>query len=266
MTARLQMCQQKGFDAVEPDNMDGYANNTGFLLQASDQLAYNEWIAGEAHSLGMAVLEKNDSDQAAALEPYFDGVLDEQCNQYSQCSAYKPYVSAGKPVLNAGTAPAPRSARPTPPPGSWARSTRSTSTAAPTSRASPEPAGPTDHRRKRHGHRHIDDHSFLGLRHAATVHLGPGRAACAGARRPPKPRARRRPRNAGLPRRTVLLRGPAHIARIDGAARGHAGAGRDGLPGRWRPAADVRGEARSPPLAAVAIPRFRGRHGDGRGA
>jgi hypothetical protein len=30
-----------------------------------------------------------------------DGVLDEQCNQYNQCSAYKAYVSAGKPVLNA---------------------------------------------------------------------------------------------------------------------------------------------------------------------
>jgi hypothetical protein len=101
MTARLQMCQQKGFDAVEPDNMDGYANTTGFPLQASDQLAYNEWIAGEAHALGMAVLQKNDSDQAAALQPYFDGVLDEQCNQYSACSAYEPYLSAGKPVLNA---------------------------------------------------------------------------------------------------------------------------------------------------------------------
>jgi hypothetical protein len=49
----------------------------------------------------MAVLQKNDPDQAAALEPYFDGVLDEQCNQYSECSAYEPYVSAGKPVLNA---------------------------------------------------------------------------------------------------------------------------------------------------------------------
>ena len=101
MTARLQMCQQKRFDAVEPDNMDGYANSTGFPLQASDQLAYNEWIAAEVHALGMAVLQKNDGDQAAALQPYFDGVLDEQCNEYSQCSSYAPYVSAGKPVLNA---------------------------------------------------------------------------------------------------------------------------------------------------------------------
>jgi hypothetical protein len=29
MTARFRMCQEKGFDAVEPDNMEGYSNNSG---------------------------------------------------------------------------------------------------------------------------------------------------------------------------------------------------------------------------------------------
>ena len=101
MTARFEMCQQKGFDAVEPDNMDGYENNSGFPITAAQQLAYDMWIAHEVHSLGMAVFQKNDPDQAAALEPYFDGVIDEQCNQYSACSSYQPYLHAGKPVLNA---------------------------------------------------------------------------------------------------------------------------------------------------------------------
>ncbi len=101
MTARFEMCQQKGFDAVEPDNMDGYENDTGFPITAAEQVAYDTWIAQEVHSLGMAVFQKNDPDQAAALEPYFDGVIDEQCNQYSECSSYQPYLSAGKPVLNA---------------------------------------------------------------------------------------------------------------------------------------------------------------------
>ena len=101
MTARFQMCKQKGFDAVEPDNMDGFENSTGFSISAQDQLTYDEWVAGEVHSLGLSVLEKNDPDQAAQLQPYFDGVLDEQCNEYSECSAYKSYLSAGKPVLNA---------------------------------------------------------------------------------------------------------------------------------------------------------------------
>ncbi|MGH2929433.1 MAG: endo alpha-1,4 polygalactosaminidase, partial [Solirubrobacteraceae bacterium] len=101
MTARFQMCAQKGFDAVEPDNIDGYENDTGFPLTASDQLAYNEWVANEVHSLGMAVFQKNDPDQAARLQPDFDGVIDEQCNQYSECDSFRPYLAAGKPVLNA---------------------------------------------------------------------------------------------------------------------------------------------------------------------
>jgi hypothetical protein len=101
MTARFQMCREKGFDAVEPDNMDGYENSTGFPLSASEQLTYDEWIAGEVHATGMAVLQKNDGEQTAQLEPYFDGALDEQCNQYHECSNFQAYLAAGKPVLNA---------------------------------------------------------------------------------------------------------------------------------------------------------------------
>jgi hypothetical protein len=101
MTARFQMCREKGFDAVEPDNIEAYSNKSGFPVTAAQQLTYNEWIAGEVHSLGMAVLQKNDGEQAAQLEPYFDGELDEQCNQYSECDLLQPYLQAGKPVLNA---------------------------------------------------------------------------------------------------------------------------------------------------------------------
>jgi hypothetical protein len=101
MTARFQMCREKGFDAVEPDNMEGYANDSGFPLSAHDQLVYNEWVAGEVHSLGMAVLQKNDGEQTPEQLPYFDGALSEQCNQYRECADFAPYLAAGKPVLNA---------------------------------------------------------------------------------------------------------------------------------------------------------------------
>jgi hypothetical protein len=101
MTARFQMCREKGFDAVEPDNIEGYSNKSGFPLSARDQLTYNEWIAGEVHALGMAVLQKNDGEQTPQLESYFDGALSEQCNQYQECGSFQPYLSAGKPVLNA---------------------------------------------------------------------------------------------------------------------------------------------------------------------
>jgi hypothetical protein len=101
MQARFAMCREKGFDAVEPDNIEGYANKSGFPLTAREQRTYNEWVAAAVHSLGMAVLQKNDGEQTPELEPYFDGALDEQCNQYHECSDFAPYIAAGKPVLNA---------------------------------------------------------------------------------------------------------------------------------------------------------------------
>jgi hypothetical protein len=81
MTARFQMCREKGFDAVEPDNIEAYANRSGFPITAAQQLTYNEWIAGEVHFLGMSVLQKSDGEQTEQLEPHFDGALSEQCNQ-----------------------------------------------------------------------------------------------------------------------------------------------------------------------------------------
>ncbi|HEY2718848.1 MAG TPA: endo alpha-1,4 polygalactosaminidase [Solirubrobacteraceae bacterium] len=101
MTKRFQMCQAKGFDAVEPDNMEAFSNKSGFEVSAGQQLTYNEWIAGEVHSLGMAVLQKNDSEQVSQLQTFFDGALNEQCNQFRECADYEPYLAAGKPVLNA---------------------------------------------------------------------------------------------------------------------------------------------------------------------
>jgi hypothetical protein len=101
MIKRFEMCKEKGFDAVEPDNMDGYENSTGFPITAAQQATYDEWVANEVHSLGMAVLQKNDGEQTATLEPYFDGALTEECNVYSECSNFQAYLKAGKPVLNA---------------------------------------------------------------------------------------------------------------------------------------------------------------------
>lgn len=101
MTARFQMCKDKGFDAVEPDNQDGYTNSTGFPLTSSDQLTYNKWIASTVHSLGLSVALKNDGDQVGQLLSYYDFSIAEQCQQYGECGLYKPFVSAGKAVFAA---------------------------------------------------------------------------------------------------------------------------------------------------------------------
>jgi len=99
MERRLDMCARKGFDAVEFDNVDGYANRTGFPLSGADQLRYNVMLANEAHRRGLSALLKNDLGQIRALLPYFDAALNEQCHQYDECGRLDPFVEAGKAVF-----------------------------------------------------------------------------------------------------------------------------------------------------------------------
>lgn len=101
MLERLDLAKQKGCDGVEPDNMDGYMNSPGFNLTASDQLAFNRFIANEAHNRGLSVGLKNDLDQINELVDYFDFAVNEQCFEYSECNSLLPFVNNGKPVLNA---------------------------------------------------------------------------------------------------------------------------------------------------------------------
>ena len=94
--ARMDMCKAKGFDAIEPDLMDAYQNNTGFPITASDQLTFNRWVASAAHARGLSVGLKGDIGQAVALEPDFDWTLNEQCFQYNECAGLQAFVKAGK--------------------------------------------------------------------------------------------------------------------------------------------------------------------------
>ena len=101
MRARLDLCRDKGFDGIEPDNIDGYTNDTGFPLTEADQLSYNRWLADEAHARGLSIGLKNDPDQAADLLPYFDWALTEDCFAEGWCEAMLPFIQAGKPVFAA---------------------------------------------------------------------------------------------------------------------------------------------------------------------
>ncbi len=100
LSARLDSCRAKGFDAVEPDNVDGYANDSGFPLTAADQLRFNRWVAGAAHARGLSVALKNDLDQVSDLVDAFDFAVVEECVAYDECGALAPFVDAGKAVLH----------------------------------------------------------------------------------------------------------------------------------------------------------------------
>ncbi|GAA2078638.1 endo alpha-1,4 polygalactosaminidase [Actinomadura alba] len=100
MAKRFDMCRAKGFDAVEPDLVEGYTESTGFPLTAADQLRYNRFIAGLAHDRGMSVGLKNDLAQIPALLAYFDFAVNEQCAEFGECHLLTPFVNAGKAVLH----------------------------------------------------------------------------------------------------------------------------------------------------------------------
>ena len=99
MAARLDLAVSKNCDGVDPDNVDGYTNRTGFPLTASDQLQYNKWIANQAHSRGLAVGLKNDLEQVDQLLTFFDFAVNEQCFEYKECEQLLPFVDAGKAVF-----------------------------------------------------------------------------------------------------------------------------------------------------------------------
>ena len=101
LEARLNLCKSKGFDAVEPDNVDAYTNRSGFPLSGDDQLRYNRFLADAAHARGLSIGLKNDLDQIPQLVSYFDWALNEQCFQYKECDTLLPFIRAGKAVFNA---------------------------------------------------------------------------------------------------------------------------------------------------------------------
>jgi len=102
-----QQCAAKGFDAVETDIDETYSGSdgaTGFTLTQANEVAYMTTLANYMHSLGLAWIIKNPDDTgdnyATLMEPLADGVLSEQCNEYSTCSALSAYFGH-KAIFNA---------------------------------------------------------------------------------------------------------------------------------------------------------------------
>lgn len=101
MRSRFEMCRRKGFDAIEPDNIDGYTNRTGFRITYADQLRYNRWLARQAHRIGLSIGLKNDPGQVVDLVGYYDWALTEDCFAQGWCYKLEPFVERNKAVFSA---------------------------------------------------------------------------------------------------------------------------------------------------------------------
>ena len=107
LKARFKMCKDKGFDALEPDNLQNDENVSGGKITKQQQIDFNGWVADTAHQYGLAVFQKNGPDNVLLKDrtgkmmvEKFDGILNEQCQEYNECAALAEYPKRGKLALN----------------------------------------------------------------------------------------------------------------------------------------------------------------------
>lgn len=100
MAARMDVCAEKGFDAVDPDNMNGFDNDTGFPLTQEDALHYQRALIDLAHERGLGIGLKNTMELIPELADEIDFAVNEQCQQYEECDTYAPLIALDKPVFN----------------------------------------------------------------------------------------------------------------------------------------------------------------------
>ena len=98
LDARIAMCAQKGFDAVELDDIDSFepASTSGFNLTPGDAQNLLAWVDNEVHRMGMAVLWKNTGILSWWGRDYSDGAVVEECYVYSEC--FSSQVAGGSNV------------------------------------------------------------------------------------------------------------------------------------------------------------------------
>ncbi|MEV8392028.1 MULTISPECIES: endo alpha-1,4 polygalactosaminidase [unclassified Streptomyces] len=81
-------CADRGFDAVEADNLDSYLRSDG-LLDRADAAAFAERLAEHAHRAGLAIGQKNAAEMTGVGDGIgFDFAVAEECARYEECDAY----------------------------------------------------------------------------------------------------------------------------------------------------------------------------------
>ncbi len=89
LTRDVARCADRGFDAVEFDNLDSWTRSDGRLTRAGN-LALAAELVRIGHEHGLAVGQKNTPQlgEAGRERTGFDFVVAEECVQYEECGAY----------------------------------------------------------------------------------------------------------------------------------------------------------------------------------
>lgn len=100
MSKRIKLAADKGCDAIDPDNTDGYQNDNGVNLRDTDLIEYLTWMQKTAAGYGMKTGLKNSLNILDRLAPIMDFAVNEQCAQFGECVAYNNFLAANKPVFH----------------------------------------------------------------------------------------------------------------------------------------------------------------------
>lgn len=100
MRQRLDLAAEKGCDGVDPDNVDGYDNETGLNLTEADAADYVTFLADEGHARNLAVGLKNAGAIVSRVLDQVEWQVNEQCLEYDECNDFRPFLDAGKPVFH----------------------------------------------------------------------------------------------------------------------------------------------------------------------
>ncbi|KAI0199581.1 glycoside hydrolase superfamily [Astrocystis sublimbata] len=100
MATRIQNAADKGCEGVDPDNVDGYVNDSGFDLTEDDTVDYVRYLAETAHAAGLAYGLKNSGAIVDRVVDVAEWAINEECAEYNECADWAPFVDAGKPVFH----------------------------------------------------------------------------------------------------------------------------------------------------------------------
>lgn len=85
----IEGCAERGFDAVEFDNLDTFSRSDG-ALAVDDNVALAAALVAVAHDAGLAAGQKNAAELTERMheEAGFDFAVVEECAVYDECGAY----------------------------------------------------------------------------------------------------------------------------------------------------------------------------------
>jgi len=100
MKERIKLASEKGCDAIDPDNVDGYQNDNGLGLTAQDSVDFMRFLSEEAGKYNMSIGLKNAGIIIDDVIDFIDFSVNEQCVEYSECETFAAFIDAEKPVFH----------------------------------------------------------------------------------------------------------------------------------------------------------------------